>query len=115
MSASVICLMKRPSLTSTRMDSKFIRANRAAMKILGITPEDVATTYGKNFIPDTPEAQRRLKEVFESIGKGIDTSGVVLRVAPQGWKAVVDPVVVAPGSERQLTRAPCSSTSPNAC
>ena len=62
------------------LDSKFIRANRTAMKILGITPEDVPRTYGKNFIPDTPDAQRRLKEAFESIGKGIDTSGVVLEM-----------------------------------
>ncbi|HEU0039878.1 MAG TPA: sigma 54-interacting transcriptional regulator, partial [Verrucomicrobiae bacterium] len=62
------------------LDSKFIRANRAAIRSLGITPEEVEGTYGKDFIPDTPEAQRRLKEAFESIGKGIDTSGVVLEL-----------------------------------
>jgi PAS domain S-box-containing protein len=62
------------------LDSKFIRANRTAMKILGITPEDVPHTYGKSFAPNTPDAQRRLKEAFESIGKGIDTSGVVLEL-----------------------------------
>jgi formate hydrogenlyase transcriptional activator len=62
------------------LDSKFIRANKTAMKILGITPEDVPHTYGKNLIPDTPEAQKRLKEAFESIGQGIDTSGVVLEL-----------------------------------
>src|SRR5436190_20743381 len=62
------------------LDSKFIRANRAAIRSLGITPEEVEGTYGKDFIPETPEAQRRLKEAFESIGKGIDTSGVVLEL-----------------------------------
>jgi formate hydrogenlyase transcriptional activator len=62
------------------LDSKFIRANKTALKTLGIKPEDVPHTYGKHFIPDTPEAQRRLKEAFESIGKGIDTSGVVLEL-----------------------------------
>src|SRR6266481_2448809 len=62
------------------LDSKFIRANRTAMKILGITPEDVPTTYGKTFAPDTPDAQRRMREAFESVGKGIDTSGVVLEL-----------------------------------
>src|SRR5438067_906410 len=62
------------------LDSKFIRANKTALKTLRIKPEDVPHTYGKNFIPDTPEAQRRLKEAFESIGKGIDTSGVVLEM-----------------------------------
>jgi formate hydrogenlyase transcriptional activator len=62
------------------LDSKFIRANRAAMKSLGISPEDVQTTYGKSFVPDTPEAQQRLRLAFESIGRGIDTSGVVLEL-----------------------------------
>src|SRR5712691_4011132 len=62
------------------LDSKFICANKTAMKLLGIKPEDVPHTYGKTFAPDTPEAQKRLREAFESIGKGIDTSGVVLEL-----------------------------------
>ncbi|MDN5940362.1 MAG: sigma 54-interacting transcriptional regulator [Nitrospira sp.] len=62
------------------LDSKFIRANKTAMKSLGITPDQVEGTYGKSFAPDTPDAQRRLKEAFASIGKGIDTSGVVLEL-----------------------------------
>src|SRR5271170_5041014 len=62
------------------LDSKFIRANKTAMKILGIKPEDIPTTYGKTFAPDTPDAQRRMREAFESVGKGIDTSGVVLEL-----------------------------------
>jgi len=62
------------------LDSRFIRANRAAMKTLGITPDQVEGTYGKSFIPDTPEAQKRLKEAFDSIGRGTDTSGVVLEL-----------------------------------
>jgi PAS domain S-box-containing protein len=62
------------------LDSKFIRANRTAMKTLGIQPEDVPHTFGRDFIPNTPDAQRRLKEAFESIGRGADTSGVVLEL-----------------------------------
>src|ERR1041384_7717021 len=31
-----------------------------------------------SFFSDTPDAQRRVKEAFESIGRGTDTSGVVL-------------------------------------
>jgi len=62
------------------LDSRFIRANRTAMRILGIKPEDVPTTYGKTFAPDTPDAQRRMREAFESIGRGTDTSGVVLEM-----------------------------------
>ncbi|HWB78683.1 MAG TPA: sigma 54-interacting transcriptional regulator, partial [Nannocystaceae bacterium] len=62
------------------LDSRFIRANRTAMRILGITPDQVEGTYGKDFAPDTPEAQRRLRDAFESIGRGTDTSGVVLEL-----------------------------------
>ena len=62
------------------LDSKFIRANKTAMRTLGITPDQIDSTYGKTFIPNTPDAQRRLKEAFESIGKGVDTSGVVLEL-----------------------------------
>src|ERR1041385_6456982 len=62
------------------LDSKFIRANRAAIRAFGITPEEVEGTYGKDFVPNTPDAQRRLREAFESIGRGTDTSGVVLEL-----------------------------------
>ena len=62
------------------LDSKFIRANKAALDTLGLTPEQVEGTYGKTFIPDTPDAQRRLNEAFDTIGKGIDTKGVVLEL-----------------------------------
>ncbi|HXV68930.1 MAG TPA: sigma 54-interacting transcriptional regulator [Nitrospira sp.] len=62
------------------LDTRFIRANKTAMKSLGITPDEVEGTYGRTFIPDTPEAQRRLKEALASIGKGIDTGGVVLEL-----------------------------------
>jgi len=50
------------------------------MIILGLKPEEVAGTYGKNFVPNTPDAQRRLREAFDSIGRGTDTSGVVLEL-----------------------------------
>jgi PAS domain S-box-containing protein len=62
------------------LDSKFIKANRAAMRTLGIRPDQIEGTYGASFIPDTPDAQRRLKEAFESIGRGVDASGVVLEL-----------------------------------
>ncbi len=60
--------------------SRFISANRAAMRILGIQPEEVPGTVGMSFVPETPEAQRRVKEAFASVGRGTDTSGVVLEL-----------------------------------
>ena len=62
------------------LQSRFLRANRAARRILGITLEDVPHIIGKDLAPDTPDAQRRMREAFESVGKGTDTSGVVLEL-----------------------------------
>jgi PAS domain S-box-containing protein len=62
------------------LDTRLIRVNRAAMRILGIRPEEVAGTFGKSFVPDTSDAQRRLREALESIGRGTETSGVVLEL-----------------------------------
>jgi formate hydrogenlyase transcriptional activator len=62
------------------LDSKLLRVNRTAMKSLGITADQVEGLYGRDFVPNTPDAQRRLKEAFSSVGKGIDTSGVVLEL-----------------------------------
>ncbi len=62
------------------LDLKFISANRTAMNILGIKPEDVPDTVGMSFIPDTPDAQRRIREAVESIGRGTDTKGVILEL-----------------------------------
>ena len=62
------------------LESRFISANRAAMRILGITPEQVPGMIGISFIPDTPDAMQRFHEAFKSIGRGTDTSGVVLEL-----------------------------------
>ncbi len=62
------------------LESRFISANRAAMRILGIKPEEVPGMVGLSLVPDTPDAKRRAEEAFASIGKGTDTSGVVLEL-----------------------------------
>jgi PAS domain S-box-containing protein len=62
------------------LQSRFIRANRAAQRILGLQPEEVAGTLGLSLVPDTPDAQRRVREALASLGRGTDTSGVVLEL-----------------------------------
>ncbi len=62
------------------LDSRFMRANKAALRILGITAEEARDMVGRSLVPETPDAQRRFKEAFESIGRGTDTSGVVLEL-----------------------------------
>ncbi|HEX4956822.1 MAG TPA: PAS domain S-box protein, partial [Lacibacter sp.] len=49
------------------LDSKFIHANRAALKALGVKPEEIPFIYGKTLVAENPENQKRLKEAFESI------------------------------------------------
>jgi PAS domain S-box-containing protein len=62
------------------LDSRFLSANRAACRILGLKPEEVPGTVGLSFVPDTPDAQRRVREAFAAIGRGTDTGGVVLEL-----------------------------------
>ncbi|GJM43636.1 MAG: hypothetical protein DHS20C21_04780 [Gemmatimonadota bacterium] len=62
------------------LDTKFIRANRTAQRILGITADEVPETYGRSFIADSPEAQQQVQEALESVGRGSDTSGVILEL-----------------------------------
>jgi PAS domain S-box-containing protein len=62
------------------LDTRFIKANRAAMRILGLKPEEISGMFGKSLVPDTPEAQRRLSAALDSIGRGTNTSGVVLEL-----------------------------------
>ena len=62
------------------LESRFIRANRAALRILGVKPEEAVGTVGISLVPNSPDAQRRVREAFASIGRGTDTSGVVLEL-----------------------------------
>jgi formate hydrogenlyase transcriptional activator len=62
------------------LDSRFLRANQAALRILGVKPEEVPAMYGKTLVADNPENQKRLKEAFDSIAKGVHTGGVVLEL-----------------------------------
>lgn len=62
------------------LDSRFLRVNRTAMRLLGIEPHEVESTYGSSLVPDTPEAQARVKAALEAVGRGADTSGVVLEL-----------------------------------
>ncbi|MBI5863512.1 MAG: sigma 54-interacting transcriptional regulator [Planctomycetes bacterium] len=62
------------------MDTRFIRANKAALRALGITPAQVEGTFGRSFVVDNPDNQRRLREAFESVGRGAETSGVILEL-----------------------------------
>jgi PAS domain S-box-containing protein len=62
------------------LDSGFIEANRTAMRILGLKPEEIAGMTGKSLVPDTPEAQRRLSEWLDAMGRDTASTGSVLEL-----------------------------------
>lgn len=62
------------------LESRFISANRAALRILGIQPDEVPGMTGMSLVPQTSDAQQRVKEAFASIERGTDTGGVVLEL-----------------------------------
>ncbi len=62
------------------LQSRFIRANRTAQRILGIKPEEVRGMIGFSLVPDRPDAQRRVQELFESVKRGLDISGSLIEL-----------------------------------
>jgi PAS domain S-box-containing protein len=62
------------------LESRFLSANRAAQRILGVKPEEVPGFVGLSLVADAAEVQRRVKEAFASVGRGTDTGGVVLEL-----------------------------------
>jgi PAS domain S-box-containing protein len=62
------------------LESRFIRANRAAQRILGLKPEEVAGTVGLSLVPDRPDARRAAREQFSLQVRGMETRGVVVEL-----------------------------------
>jgi len=62
------------------LDSRFIRANRAAMRVLGIGPDEIAGTFGRSLVARTPETLQRLHDAFEAVGLGKETGGVEIEL-----------------------------------
>ena len=62
------------------LQTRIISANRAALRILGLKPEDVPGTLGLSLVPNTHEAQQRVRDAIASMGKGTESAGVVLEL-----------------------------------
>src|SRR5260370_4226461 len=65
------------------LQSRFISANRAAQRILGIKPEEVPGIVGLSLVPDRPDAQRLAREQFAIQVRGEETLGVVVELRRQ--------------------------------
>jgi PAS domain S-box-containing protein len=61
-------------------ESRFISANRAAQRILGIGSEDVPGIAALSLVPDRPDAQRAARDQFASQVRGEETRGVVVEL-----------------------------------
>jgi formate hydrogenlyase transcriptional activator len=62
------------------IDSRIIQANRTAMRILGVTPAEIPGLLGNSLVPNTPDAQNRLREALAPIKLGKETDGAVLEL-----------------------------------
>ena len=60
--------------------TRFVRANRAAMKLLGLRAEDVPGTVGLSLVASTPDNQKRLRAAFEDIRRGKESELVELEL-----------------------------------
>ena len=63
------------------LESRFVRANRAALKLLGIQPNEVTGTLGKSLLAPVPETQERIREALDAMRtQGKEFAGVELEL-----------------------------------
>jgi PAS domain S-box-containing protein len=64
-------------------DTRIIQANSAAMRMFGLKPDEIPGVFGTSLVPDTPDAQRRLRDGRELIRRDLPEGGCA-RAAPEG-------------------------------
>ena len=57
-----------------------IQANRTAARLFGVQPEEMTELHWRSLFPDTPEAQRRLREALKLVESRTDASGSSLEL-----------------------------------
>ncbi|HSZ59063.1 MAG TPA: sigma 54-interacting transcriptional regulator [Tepidisphaeraceae bacterium] len=62
------------------VDSRFVAANRAATRLLGIKPEEVSGMLGISLIPPDPEAQAKARKAIEGLHQGKEQACVELEL-----------------------------------
>ncbi len=62
------------------LDSRFIRANKTALKILGIAPGEAEGFLGRSLVPEKSDAQQRVTDALDTINRGLDADSVVLEL-----------------------------------
>ena len=77
--------LRRYHILDTPPDGTFDHLTAVAAALFRVP---IAIVIGKSFVPDTPDAQRRLREVLESMRRGTDTAGGKL-FGPDGAAALL--------------------------
>src|SRR6202022_3744335 len=65
-------------------EAGIIRSNRAAAQIFGVKPEEMAGFHWRSLFPDTPEAQRRLRQALRLVESGTEAWGGGLELRRKG-------------------------------
>jgi formate hydrogenlyase transcriptional activator len=63
-----------------QLDSRFVSANRAACKLLGLKPDEVPQTMGVSLLADVPETKRKIAEALEGMRQGKEYASVELEL-----------------------------------
>jgi PAS domain S-box-containing protein len=61
-------------------DSKFIACNKAALRLLGVRPDEVATTYGLQLVAPTPENKAAIENAFNATAQGKEQTLPILEL-----------------------------------
>src|SRR5262249_21010991 len=61
-------------------ESRFVSANRAAIKLLGLKPDEVRGTLGLSLVAPTPETQERVRSAIASIQRGEERACIELEL-----------------------------------
>jgi len=63
------------------LESRFVRANRAACELLGIMPDQVTSTIGKSLLAPTPEVQQKIRDALDAMkNHGKQFAGIELEL-----------------------------------
>jgi PAS domain S-box-containing protein len=62
------------------LESRFIRANRAALRILGLKPEEAVGTVGLTLVADVTDMRKRVQAAFAEMEQGNDPGPVVIEL-----------------------------------
>jgi PAS domain S-box-containing protein len=62
------------------LESRFLRANRAALRILGLKPEEAVGTVGLSLVADVADMRKKVQAAFTALEKGADPGAVMIEL-----------------------------------